>query len=53
MTRSIVAESAGFCAGVARAVALAEKAIAEMNDKEVMGRPMRVNEAQNTNKAEA
>ena len=31
----------------------AEKAIAEMNDKEVMGRPMRVNEAQNTNKAEA
>lgn len=30
----------------------AEKAIAEMNDKEVMGRPMRVNEAQNTNKAE-
>ena len=31
----------------------AEKAIAEMNDKEVMGRLMRVNEAQNTNKAEA
>ena len=31
----------------------AEKAIAEMNDKDVMGRPMRVNEAQNTNKAEA
>ena len=31
----------------------AEKAIAEMNDKEVMGRPMRVNEAQNTNKADA
>ena len=31
----------------------AEKAIAEMNDKDVMGRLMRVNEAQNTNKAEA
>ena len=31
----------------------AEKAIAEMNDKEVMGRPMRVNEAQNSNKVEA
>ena len=31
----------------------AEKAIAELNDKEVMGRLMRVNEAQNTNKAEA
>jgi len=31
----------------------AEKAIAEMSEKEVMGRPMRVNEAQNTNKAEA
>ncbi len=31
----------------------AEKAIAAMNDKTVMGRPMRVNEAQNTNKAEA
>ena len=29
MKRLIVAESAGFCAGVARAVALAEKAIAE------------------------
>ena len=31
----------------------AEKAIAALNDKEVMGRPMRVNEAQNTNKAQA
>ncbi len=31
----------------------AEKAIAELNDKDVMGRLMRVNEAQNTNKAEA
>ena len=31
----------------------AEKAIAETNDKEVMGRLMRVNEAQNTNKAQA
>lgn len=31
----------------------AEAAIAEMNDKDVMGRKMRVNEAQNTNKMEA
>ena len=31
----------------------AEKAIAEMSEKEVMGRKMRVNEAQNTIKADA
>ena len=31
----------------------AEKAIAEMNDKDVMGRKMRVNEAQNTVKTDA
>ncbi len=31
----------------------AEKAIAAMSEKEVMGRKMRVNEAQNTLKADA
>jgi RNA recognition motif-containing protein len=46
-------KSKGFAFVVMPNRAEAEKAIAEMNDKEVMGRPMRVNEAQNTNKAEA
>jgi len=46
-------KSKGFAFVVMPNRAEAEKAIAEMNDKDVMGRPMRVNEAQNTNKAEA
>lgn len=46
-------KSKGFAFVVMPNRAEAEKAIAEMNEKEVMGRPMRVNEAQNTNKAEA
>ena len=46
-------KSKGFAFVVMPNRSEAEKAIAEMNDKDVMGRPMRVNEAQNTNKAEA
>ena len=46
-------KSKGFAFVVMPNRAEAEKAIAEMNDKEVMGRPMRVNEAQNSNKVEA
>ena len=46
-------KSKGFAFVVMPNRAEAEKAIAEMNEKEVMGRRMRVNEAQNTNKAEA
>ena len=46
-------KSKGFAFVVMPNRAEAEKAIAEMNDKDVMGRPMRVNEAQNTNKSEA
>ena len=46
-------KSKGFAFVVMPNRSEAEKAIAEMNDKEVMGRPMRVNEAQNSNKVEA
>ena len=53
VTNRINNKSKGFAFVVMPNRPEAEKAIAEMNDKEVMGRPMRVNEAQNTNKAEA
>ena len=53
VTNRYTEKSKGFAFVVMPNRPEAEKAIAEMNDKEVMGRPMRVNEAQNTNKAEA
>ena len=46
-------KSKGFAFVVMPVRAEAERAIAEMNNKEIMGRNMRVNEAQNTNKAES
>ena len=53
VTNRYTEKSKGFAFVVMPNRPEAEKAIAEMNDKDVMGRPMRVNEAQNTNKAEA
>ena len=53
VTNRINNKSKGFAFVVMPNRPEAEKAIAEMNDKEVMGRPMRVNEAQNSNKVEA
>ena len=53
VTNRYTEKSKGFAFVVMPNRPEAEKAIAEMNDKEVMGRLMRVNEAQNTNKAEA
>ena len=53
VTNRLTNKSKGFAFVVMPNRPEAEKAIAEMNDKEVMGRPMRVNEAQNSNKVEA
>ena len=53
VTNRYTEKSKGFAFVVMPNRPEAEKAIAEMNDKEVMGRPMRVNEAQNSNKVEA
>ena len=53
VTNRYTEKSKGFAFVVMPNRPEAEKAIAEMNDKDVMGRLMRVNEAQNTNKSEA
>ena len=52
-TGKFIANAKGFGFVVMPNRPEAEKAIAAMSEKEVMGRKMRVNEAQNTLKADA